>query len=106
MVEDSRKAIRPETVKPVNLPEPITVTEDAAGNPTAVKTSRRQPVAAVTDRWRVDDEWWRTDPVSRSYFIVLLNSGRRLVIYKDPAAGRWFWHRHSSKELKSQSSKL
>lgn len=97
MVEDSRKAIRSETVKPVNIPEPITVKEDAAGVPAAVKTSRRQPVAAITDRWRVDDEWWRLAPVSRLYFIVLLNSGQRLVVYKDLAAGRWFWHRHSSK---------
>jgi hypothetical protein len=97
MVEDSRKAIRTETVKPVNIPEPITVKEDAAGLPIAVKTSRRQSVAAITDRWRVDDEWWRREPVSRFYFIVILTSGQRLVIYKDLTVGNWYWHRHSSK---------
>lgn len=98
MVENSRKTICADTVKPVNLPEPIVVTEDAAGLPTAVKTSRRQSVAAITDRWRIDDEWWRQEPVSRFYFIVVLTSGQRLVIYKDQtAAGRWYWHRHSSK---------
>ncbi len=97
MVEDSRETLRTETVKPVNIPEPITVKEDAAGEPVSVKTTTRQAVAAITDRWRVDDEWWRQEPVSRLYFIVLLNSGQRLVIYKDTAAGRWFWHRHSSK---------
>ena len=97
MVEDSGKTIRTETVKPVNIPEPITVEEDAAGLPIKVKTSRKHNVAVITDRWRVDDEWWRPEPVSRLYFIVLLNSGQRLVIYKDPAAGQWFWHRHSSK---------
>ncbi len=97
MVEDTREAVRTETVKPVNIPEPIIVKEDAAGAPVSVKTSRRQSVAAITDRWRVDDEWWRQEPVSRSYFIVLLNSGQRLVVYKDLASSRWFWHRHSSK---------
>ncbi len=97
MVEDSRKAIRAETVKQVNLPEPITVTEDAAGRPLVVKTSRRQSVAAITDQWRLDDEWWRQEPVSRFYFIVILTSGQRLVIFKDMTAGNWYWHRHSSK---------
>ena len=97
MVEDSRKEICSETVKPVNVPEPITVKEDAAGVPIAVKTSRRQSVVAITDRWRVDDEWWRQEAVSRFYFIVILTSGQRLVIYKDLTTGNWYWHRHSSK---------
>ena len=90
MVEDSRKAIRTETVKPVNIPEPVIVAEDTAGLPIAVKTSRRQSVIAITDRWRVDDEWWRPEPVARLYYTIRLASGERLVLFRDLAGGGWY----------------
>jgi hypothetical protein len=57
MVANSGEAIRSETVKPVNLPELVNVEEDAAGQPAAVRLAQRQKVAAITDRWRIDDEW-------------------------------------------------
>ena len=90
MVEDSRETVRTETVKPVNIPELIMVEEDAAGLPVKVKTSRKHNVAVITDRWRVDDEWWRTEPLSRLYFSVILASGQKLVIFKDLSGNRWF----------------
>jgi len=75
----------------------VTVKEGAGGLPIAITTSHRQAIVAIIDRWRVDDEWWRPEPVSRFYFIVILTSGQRLVIYKDLTSGNWYWHRHSSK---------
>jgi len=51
---------------------------------------RKQTVAAIEDRWRIDDEWWRREPVSRLYYAIVLQSGQRLVVYKDLTAGRWF----------------
>ncbi|GAG18260.1 unnamed protein product, partial [marine sediment metagenome] len=49
----------------------------------------RLAVAAVQDRWRIDDEWWRKE-VSRLYFSLLLEDGRTLTIYRDLVTGRWF----------------
>jgi hypothetical protein len=40
--------------------------------------------------WRIDDEWWRAEPVSRRYYNVLLTSGQRLVLYKDIITGNWY----------------
>jgi hypothetical protein len=90
MVEDTGKALRADTYRPVNVPESIKVAEDASGLPAAVGGRRRQAVIAIDDRWRIDDEWWRAGPVSRLYYNVLLASGQRLVLYKDLATGDWY----------------
>ena len=90
MVPDTGKTLRADAGRPVNAPEPVKVEEDAAGFPAAVRAKRRQAVAAVEDRWRLDDEWWRREPVSRLYFSVRLASGHRLVLYKDLLSGEWY----------------
>jgi hypothetical protein len=90
MVEDTGKTLRTDTYKPVNAPESLKVEEDAAGSPIAVKLKRQQAVISIEDRWRIDDEWWRTEPISRLYYNVLLASGQRLVLYKDLVNGDWY----------------
>ena len=104
MVPNSGKTQCVDAYKPVNLPEPIQVEESTVGEPVAVriptpaarasppvlKATLRQAVSTIDDRWRIDDEWWRSEPVSRLYYAVLLASGQRLVIYQDLAAGGWY----------------
>ena len=90
MVENSGKTLCADAVKPVNVPEPVHVEEDASGRPVAVKMKRKNAVTDILDRWRIDDEWWRSEPVSRLYYTVLLASGQRLVLYKDLANGNWY----------------
>ncbi len=90
MVQDTGKTLRPEAIKPVNLPEPVRVAEDPAGMPAALQAKRRQKITAIEDRWRIDDEWWRSAPISRAYYAVRLASGLRLVLYKDLIKKEWF----------------
>jgi hypothetical protein len=90
MVQDSGKALCAVAVKPVNTPEPIAVEESEAGLPVAVRLKRRQIIKSIEDKWRIDDEWWRSEPVSRFYYAVLFASGQRLVIYKDLNTGKWY----------------
>jgi hypothetical protein len=90
MVENTGKTLRADTYKPLNAPEALMVEENASGFPVAVKGKGRQAVFSIEDRWRLDDEWWRTESVSRLYYNVLLASGQRLVLYKDLAAGGWY----------------
>lgn len=90
MVEDTGKALRADTYRPVNTPESIKVEEDTSGRPVAVGTKRRQAIAAIEDGWRIDDEWWRAGPVSRLYYNTRLASGQRLVLYKDLITGDWY----------------
>ena len=51
---------------------------------------RWRRVVEVLERWRIDDEWWRNRPVSRLYYAVLLEGGKRLEIYHDLMDGRWY----------------
>ena len=74
----------------INIPEPISVEEDAYGLPLAVRSKRQEVITGIIDRWRLDDEWWRTEPVSRLYYSVLLAAGQRLVLYKDLVSGKWY----------------
>lgn len=81
-------------LRSLSLPRPIHVRSDPDGAPAFVrlpgKPARR--VAAVRERWRIDDEWWR-DEVSREYFAVVLEHGDQLVVYLDLIAREWFAQR-------------
>ncbi len=89
MVADTGKTLRTETIE-LNKPEAVAVVEGPTGLPVAIKTPQRQKVAAIEDRWRIDDEWWRAEPVERLYYVVMLASGVRMVVYKDLAGGGWY----------------
>lgn len=90
MVENSGKTLRADTIKPVNLPEAVQVEEDRTGMPSFLKTKRRQKIIAIEDRWRIDDEWWRSESVSRLYYAVVLASGQRLVLSKNLVDNNWY----------------
>jgi hypothetical protein len=52
-------------------------------------------IACVEDRWRLDEEWWRGSPVSRQYFHVLLEDGRRTTLFHDLIEGLWYEQRYA-----------
>ncbi|MCJ7606015.1 MAG: hypothetical protein MUO19_08305 [Dehalococcoidales bacterium] len=90
MVENTGTTLRADTYRPVNVPEPVQVEEDAAGLPVKVRLPRRQTITDIEDRWRIDDEWWRREPVTRFYYAVRLGSGQRLVLYRNLVTGEWY----------------
>jgi len=63
---------------------------DASGSLTVVRaTGERAKIEAILESWRIDDEWWR-QPIARSYMNVLLEGGRRVVLFQDLYTGLWF----------------
>jgi hypothetical protein len=91
MVQDTGKTLCADTYRPVNIPEPVDVEEASSFSlPLAVRAPRRQAVVNIEDRWRIDDEWWRQEPISRLYFEVTLASGQKQVIYKDLIKNCWY----------------
>ena len=90
MVENPGETLHADAHKPVNAPGLIKVEADANGLPVAVRLPRRQAVTSIEDQWRIDDEWWRSEPVSRLYYHVRLTSGQRLVLYHDLIDNRWY----------------
>jgi len=90
MVAHTRAAARGHRLRPLNQPRPVQVEADESGEPRAVVLGReRRVVAAVQDRWRIDDEWWRKRPVSRLYYSLLLEDGRVVTVYQDLIGLRW-----------------
>jgi hypothetical protein len=51
-------------------------------------------VAAVQDRWRIDDEWWRETAVSRMYYQLQLEGGRVITVYQDLIGSGWCEQRY------------
>ena len=56
--------------------------------------ARALQVTAIEDQWEIDEEWWRTRPVSRMYYRVLLEDGQALTLYRDMLNGRWYRQRY------------
>jgi hypothetical protein len=94
MVQNPGKALCISAIKPVNLPESIKVEEHSSGLPMAVWIPDKMRITTIGDCWRIDDEWWRDDPISRLYYTVIFHSGQRLVIYKDLNNGQWYQQKY------------
>ncbi|MBT8488201.1 MAG: hypothetical protein HKN72_16055 [Gemmatimonadetes bacterium] len=81
-------------LKPLARPKTVTVRIDDDGDPLFVrlpgKTARR--VAAVRERWRIDDEWWR-QAISREYRTIVLDDGAVLTLYHDLLDDSWYVQR-------------
>ena len=95
MVKASRKAPGPGALRPLNLPEPLCVaTRDGRPSVVEMRDGVRHGVVSVEDIWRVEEEWWRDSPIARTYFEVILDSGRRMTLFVDQAGKRWYSQRH------------
>jgi hypothetical protein len=96
MVQTAREAPSPNALLPLNQPQAVRV-EALDGWPVAVLTlgSVPRPVTSVEDVWRVEEEWWRDAPIVRTYFEVLLDTGRRITLFFDHASSSWYEQRHA-----------
>lgn len=64
---------------------------DARGIPRTVVLRRQAwPVRRLRDCWRVDDSWWREEPVCRLYYELELAEARIVTLYHDLITDRWF----------------
>lgn len=88
MVKNPRTPARPDQLRPLNTPRPISVVA-ADGLPVALVGPRqeRQAVTDIHEMWCIDDEWWR-DPIHRRYYRIRLGNGSLRTIYRD--ANHWY----------------
>ncbi len=81
-------------LRALNQPKPVTVKADEGGYPIGLKLRRHWVgVEAVSDRWRLDDEWWRQQPVSRMYYECVVDQGIRATVFRDLVSGQWYLQR-------------
>lgn len=96
MVSHSGASLGAHTLRALNVPTRLTVQIDAEGLPVTVRRADwpgPRAVARVQDCWRIDDEWWRDQPISRLYFVLLLDADSLLTIYHDLITDAWFEQR-------------
>jgi len=95
MVQDPRTPLRAHRLRPLAAPAGARVQADECGMPRAVAyEGAMRVVAAVQDRWRIDDEWWRERPLSRMYYQLQLEGGRVVTVYQDLPGGAWWIQRY------------
>ena len=96
MVAHTGAADGPRRLRSLNRPRPLPVEAGEDDRPLAVRLSgRRLAVEAVLQLWRIDDEWWRQRPVSRTYYSLLLEDGRVVTAYNDLTLNRWYQQQYS-----------
>lgn len=81
-------------LRAVNAPVPVAVRIGTGGAPSEVVLRGREcEVAAVQERWRVDEGWWWDRPVSRLYWQLVLIDGRLVTVYQDLEDKTWWLQR-------------
>jgi hypothetical protein len=86
MVAPPRAPLRADRLRALNVPQLVAVECDVDERPSVVGGS---PVEVVLESWRIDDEWWRQS-ITRCYHEVVLDGGKRVVLFEDVATGEWF----------------
>jgi hypothetical protein len=78
----------------VYWPKPVELVAGRDGVPLAVAGVG---VDSVREEWLVEDRWWTPKPLQRRYFELVLEDGRSIVVFREPAdppeAWRWFEQR-------------
>ncbi len=79
-----------DTFTPLHSPLPVEVREGRDHRPLAVFLKRSwQKIDGIDDRWEFD-LWWLPQPITRSYFCVVDDTGQRLVLFRDEHEGCWY----------------
>lgn len=67
------------------------VEADAQGAPLRLRAGNAwQEVTLLRRPWRIDQHWWRGEPVRRDYYRIAPAQGAPLTVYRDTVSGQWF----------------
>ncbi len=89
MVTNSGTQTRPDSLRALNQPRPITVIAEQ-GMPARLVTGKTDvAVMQIQDVWIVQDEWWRTE-IDRQYFALLMMDGEFRTIFHDRMENTWY----------------
>ena len=87
MVTDTGTPGGARRLRQLNQPRPSHVETLADGVPASIEG---RAVESIIETWRIEDEWWRPQPVSRTYWRLLLEDGRTIDVYFDALRKRWY----------------
>ncbi|MSQ32632.1 MAG: hypothetical protein EXR59_05330 [Dehalococcoidia bacterium] len=91
MVKNTGEKNGARAIRALNEPGLVDVREGKENRPVAVRIDKTwMSVASIQDMWRIDDEWWRPESISRLYFILSLKEGITTIVFKDLLSEKWF----------------
>jgi hypothetical protein len=99
MESNTRTPARAHGLRPLGMPRPVRVRIDTRGEPVQLakmpgaRTGPAGQVARVEEVWRISEEWWREEPLVRTYYQLLLTDGRSITLFHDeqgPTADGWY----------------
>lgn len=91
MVQNTRETSGTSSLRPLNLPIPLSVEEDGDGRPLIVNHKGRIiKITSIDDLWRIDEEWWREKPIARMYYQLTAEGGGRLTVFQDLISSNWY----------------
>ena len=91
MVPDTREETGSSTSRPLNVPKAVKVISDIQNFPRKIQIGRLYlSVKKIQDRWRIDDEWWREQSLSRAYYQCLLETSDVVIIFQDLVRNIWY----------------
>ena len=112
MIKDSAQALGAGTIRALNGPKELIVrTAESSGRRSGVGVPEQDSeffaknvktpislrlhgrwfeVESVEDIWRIDDEWWREEAVSRMYYRCAVDGGMSVTVFHDLLNGKWY----------------
>jgi hypothetical protein len=91
MVSPARGAPDTRRVRRLAEAQPIEVEATVSDAPRRVRLGARWlEVNLARDPWCVNQLWWRSDPVRRTYYRVTPADGPPFTIYYDEVTGDWY----------------
>jgi len=91
MVGNTGRTSDTRRIRRLKLPQAIQVEADDTGMPLRLRFGGGWQDANLARRpWRIDQHWWRAEPVRRTYYRVELQDGPPLTVYYDEVAQSWF----------------
>ena len=97
MVSNTGKKTGFSASRPLNVPKAIQMIRSPENLPHQIG---REPhiflVKQIQDKWRIDDEWWREESISRMYYQCLLGNSEIAVVFQDLLTNKWYQQSGSS----------
>ena len=91
MFKNSREAMGNGDLQFLKSPLPVQVEIDKSQEPINVfDKGFWRSIDAILDKWHVEDEWWKPDPIDRVYYECVFNTGKHIVLYRDRISTEWY----------------
>jgi hypothetical protein len=91
MVGHTRATADTRRIRRLKMPQAVEAEVAADGAPVRLRLDGVwQDVSLTRRRWRIDQHWWRGEPVRRDYYCVATEDSPPLTVYHDLVGGEWF----------------